>query len=115
MLFTRHFQGCFMPIKSRLLSQEEQHICNYSDAVLVRSIGVSWALLSRVLGYSQPSSLSRKINRYRKGDQPLPIQLSCLIEVGLWRLGCMNTFITLKRAQKGSNAIAWHRLPTSLN
>ncbi len=104
-----------MPLRNALKTQEQQHIRRYSDAVLTRSIGVSWLKMARVLGYGHASTLGRKLNRYKEGDQYLPLHLSCLIESALWRLGRMHAYIAARRVQDGVEGISWDRLPEHLH
>ncbi len=103
-----------MPLKSRLISSKQQHVSNFSDAVLAKATGVSWSEMARVLGYSHPSCFTRKLNRYRAGNQVLPLQLSCLVETALWRLGRMQTYITIKQYREGCEGVSWHMLPKDL-
>lgn len=100
-----------MPILSTLRTKDLQHVRKYSDAELTRVIGVTWSDIARVLGYAHISTFTRKLNKYKEGDQYLPIHISCLIEAGLWRLGKMKEFIALRQRQEGVDSICWKKLP----
>jgi hypothetical protein len=100
-----------MPIQSSLKTRDYQHVRRYSDAVMIASMGVSWSKVSEALGYAHSSSLGRKLNKYKEGDQYLPLHLSCLVESALWRMGKMQTYITMRRLQEGADSVSWEMLP----
>jgi hypothetical protein len=82
---------------------------------MIASMGVTWSNISQALGYAHSSSLGRKLNKYKDGDQYLPLHISCLIESALWRLGKMQTYITMRRMQEGVDSVSWDKLPAQFN
>jgi len=104
-----------MPIQSRLKTREYQHVRRYSDAVMIASMGVRWSKISQALGYAHSSSLGRKLNKYKEGDQYLPLHIACLIESALWRMGKMQTYITMRRLQEGGDSVCWDLLPAQFD